>query len=82
MSTKAQAIRMEYPDTIPVDVGILPAMWIKYGAELQRLIDQYPQFFGGRQQDLEHIVEHLRPSYHKGVWVDEWGCRWESDDRQ
>ena len=79
MSNLIEAFRMESPSEIPVQFSILPAAWIKYGAELQRLIDQYPQFFGGRQQDLKHIVDHLRPSYHKGVWVDEWGCRWENE---
>jgi len=79
MSNLIEAFRMDSPAEIPVQVSILPAAWIKYGAELQRLIDQYPQFFGGRQQDLEHIVEHLRPSYRKGVWIDEWGCRWENE---
>ena len=41
MSTILQAARMEYPETIPVRIGILPATWIKYGAELQRLTEQY-----------------------------------------
>ena len=79
MSTKAQAIRMEYPDTIPVDVGILPAMWIKYGAELQRFVDQYPQFFHGLKKDLEHIEDDLPPSYRKGIYIDEWHCEWHNE---
>lgn len=76
MSTLAQAIRLEYPDTIPVTVGLLPAMWIRYGSELQRLVDQYPQFFNGLKMDLEHIEDHLPPSYRQGVYFDEWGCEW------
>ena len=67
---------MESPDEIPLSIGILPAAWIRYGAELQRLTDQYPQFFHGRQVDYEHIVDHLSGHYKKGVWVDEWGCEW------
>ena len=47
MSLLAQAVRMEYPETIPVAVGMLPAAWMKYGSELQKLVDQYPQFFHG-----------------------------------
>ena len=71
MATIAQAFRMESPDEIPLSIGILPAAWIRYGAELQRLTDQYPQFFHGRQVDYEHIVDHLSGHYKKGVWVDE-----------
>ena len=43
-----KAIKMQSPETIPVAVGMLPAMWLKYGAELQRIVDEYPQFFNGR----------------------------------
>ncbi len=76
MSTLAQAIRLEYPDTIPVSVSLLPAMWIRYGSELQRLVDQYPQFFHGLKMDLEHLEDNLPPSYRQGVYLDEWNCEW------
>ena len=76
MSSLAEAFRMESPETIPVDISILPAAWIRYGKELQRLTDQYPQFFGGKKTDYTHIADTLKGSYRKGVWVDEWGCEW------
>ncbi|MBR4235782.1 MAG: hypothetical protein IKR85_06940 [Clostridia bacterium] len=76
MSTLIEAIKRESPDTIPVSVGMLPAGWLKYGSELQRLFDQYPQFFGGRQQDLSKVKDVMPSSYHKGSFTDEWGCVW------
>ena len=79
MSDLTQAIRLEYPDTIPVGVSILPAAWIRYGEELQRLTDEYPQFFGGRQVDLAHVEDNLAPSYRKGIYIDEWGCEWHNE---
>ena len=79
MSNLIQAIRMQSPETIPVGINLLPAAWLKYGSELQRLIDQYPQFFGGRQVDLEHILDGMVSTYHKGTHVDEWGCVWENE---
>ena len=72
-----QAIRMESPDTLPVSINILPAAWIRYGKELQRLTDQYPQFFGGRQVDLDNIP--IPETYRKGTHVDEWGCIWQNE---
>ena len=78
-SLLAQAIRMEYPETIPVSVGMLPAAWMKYGQELQRLTDQYPQFFHGVKPDLSKIEENLPASYKKGVYIDEWGCEWHNE---
>jgi len=79
MSSLIQAARMEHPDTLPVSVGILPSAWLKYGSELQRLTDQYPQFFGGRQVDLDHLLENMPKTYRKGKHVDEWGCVWENE---
>lgn len=79
MSSLIQAARMEHPDTLPVSVGILPSAWLKYGKELQYLTDQYPQFFGGRQVDLEHLLENMPETYRKGKHVDEWGCVWENE---
>ena len=76
MSNLLEAFRMESPETIPVSISILPAAWMRYGEELQRLTDQYPQFFGGKQVDYKHIADTLKASYRKGVWVDEWGCEW------
>ena len=79
MSTLFEAFRMQSPETIPVTVGILPAAWMKYGAELQRLVDQYPQFFGGMKVDYEHIGDHLSPTYRQGINIDEWGCEWHNE---
>lgn len=78
MSTLEQAFRMGSPDTIPVSVSILPAAWLKYGEELQKLTLQYPQFFGDKPFDYRHAMDHYPASYHKGTLVDEWGCVWEN----
>lgn len=78
MADLIQAIKLEHPETIPVSVSILPAAWLKYGEELQRLVDQYPQFFGGMKVDLTKVKDNLVPQYRKGSSVDEWGCVWES----
>ena len=79
MSLLVQAIRMEYPETIPVSVGLLPAAWMKYGRELQKLVDQYPQFFNGLKVDLSKVEENLPASYRKGVYIDEWNCEWHNE---
>ena len=79
MSNLIQAIRMEHPDTIPVSLFILPAAWLKYGEELQRLVDQYPQFFGGMKKDLSRTLDEMPASYRKGIYVDEWNCEWHNE---
>ena len=79
MATLIQAIKMEHPEVIPVSVGILPSIWMKYGAEFGRIWDAYPQFFPGKKPDLEHITDILSPSYHAGTYIDEWNCVWSNE---
>lgn len=76
MSLLAQAIRFEHPETIPVKVSILPAAWFHYGNELLKLTNQYPQFFGDKKFDPDHIRETMAIKYQKGGYTDEWGCIW------
>ncbi len=75
-SLLAKAITYDRPETLPVSVGMLPAAWMKYGAELQRVINEYPQFFGEVEVDLDEIG--MPESYHSGSYTDEWGCVWEN----
>ena len=75
-----KAIKMQSPETIPVAVGMLPAMWLKYGEELQRIVDEYPQFFNGRKVDYEHPENIVGGTYRAGEHVDEWGCVWSNID--
>ena len=79
MSDLIQAIRMESPDTIPVKVSFLPSAWLKYRSDLQHLTDQYPQFFGGMQVDLDRILDSRPATYRKGTHTDEWGCVWQNE---
>ena len=78
MNVFHQAIRLEYPSRIPASASALPAVWMKYGKEFQRLADEYPQFFHGQQVDLEQIENNLDYRYRKGKWRDSWGCVWEN----
>lgn len=71
-----KAITYDFPQTLPISVGMLPAAWIKYGAVLQGVIDEYPQFFGDKHVDLSEIS--MPPSYRSGSFKDEWGCVWEN----
>lgn len=75
-SLLAKAITYDFPETLPVSIGMLPAAWMKYGAELQRVINEYPQFFGEVEVDLDEIG--MPESYHSGSYTDEWGCVWEN----
>ena len=74
-----QAIRMEQPETLPISISILPSAWFKYKDELQKLTDDYPQFFNGKKVEFEKLRENLRTTYREGKHTDEWGCVWENE---
>ena len=79
MSDFIKAIRLQYPETIPVSLNVLPAVWFKYGEEFQRLADDYPQFFHGQKIDVNNLLDHIPTTYRKGTHIDEWGCVWENE---
>jgi uroporphyrinogen-III decarboxylase len=70
-----KAIRYDYPDEIPIHIAVMPAVWFKYGAELEKLAKDYPDF-------IPHVPDYTNPStimgktYHQGTHTDEWGCIW------
>ncbi|MGI6745489.1 MAG: uroporphyrinogen decarboxylase family protein [Acutalibacteraceae bacterium] len=71
-----KAITYNYPETIPVSVGIQPAAWIRHRGELQRLLLDYPQFFPNPTFDENKIP--MSEQYRAGTHIDEWGCVWEN----
>lgn len=81
MSDLIQAIRMESPSVIPTGVSLLPAMWIHHGAEVERLVREYPQFFPeGYSVDYSDPMAIAQGTYKAGTHVDEWGCIWSNVD--
>lgn len=77
MDELLQAMTYSYPKRIPVSFSILPAAWLHYGKELKRLTDEFPDIVTNTP-DLAHIEDSLPATYHKGTFVDEWGCVWEN----
>jgi len=70
-----KAMTYSRPETIPVCVSLLPALWKKYPNEIRDITFRYPQFFGdlGEKYDYE---TYTPATYHEGKHVDEWGCVW------
>ncbi|GHU02796.1 hypothetical protein FACS1894147_05500 [Spirochaetia bacterium] len=70
-----KAMTFKHPETIPVGIGLLPALWKKYPKEIRDITTRYPQFFGdiGERYDYNKFTPQ---SYHEGTFTDEWGCVW------
>ena len=71
-----QAIRYQYPETIPVSVNCLPAAWLERSDDFQKIADEFPQFFNGFKYDPNNFSYIERYSAHR--WVDNWGCVWDN----
>jgi hypothetical protein len=70
-----KAMTWQSPETIPVSVSMLPALWKKYPREIKDISAGYPQFFGDISERYDY--EAFTPaSYHEGEFTDEWGCVW------
>ena len=70
-----KAMTYDYPEELPVSVGVLPALWIKHTKEMLEIAKRYPQFFGEINDDFD-FHNHIPRDYHMGSFTDEWGCVW------
>jgi len=70
-----KAITYRRPETIPVSVGLLPALWRKYPKEIRETATRYPQFFGDLSEKYDYET-YTPVTYHEGKHIDEWGCVW------
>ena len=63
------------PETIPVSIGILPSLWLKYPKEIREITARYRQFFGDLSERYDYNT-FTGETYHTGNHIDEWGCVW------
>ena len=70
-----KAMTYNYPETIPVSIGMLPALWKKHPVEIRAIVFRYPQFFGDLGEKYNYETSTPK-SYHEGEHIDEWGCVW------
>lgn len=69
----------DHPEQLPVLVGVLPSIFIKYGDKMKKLMLDYPDFFGESWQNY-NPYENMPKSYHKGKFTDPWGCVWSNEE--
>jgi len=74
-----KAATYKYPEVIPVSIGILPAVFIKYGDEIKKIIAKYKDLFGNDLLEY-NPYENMPKSYHKGQFTDPWGCVWTNEE--
>lgn len=76
-----KAVRFQSPDRIPLMHVWFPAVFDRYGSRrMKELYRKYPSDIAQYEKQLfASLCPGLGDStrYQKGVFVDEWGCKWE-----
>ncbi|MEI6788218.1 MAG: uroporphyrinogen decarboxylase family protein [bacterium] len=72
-----KAMNFEYPEAIPVSLGILPAAWMKYRDELNAIAKRHPTLLATKQSDNEYD-SIWSETYKAGRHIDAWGCVWDN----
>jgi len=75
MDNFLKAMTYNYPDEIPMRVGVMPAMWLRLGNEMVRFAKEYPDFIPNIP-DLSKPDEYIPKTHRVGSYTDEWGCVW------
>jgi len=74
-----KAATYDYPEEIPVGVGILPAAFIKYGDKLKKITAKYEDLLGSGWQNYDPY-KSMSERYRKGLKTDPWGCVWDNPE--
>ena len=74
-----KAITYQYPEQIPVGVGILPAAFIKHGDKMKKLTTKYQDLLGDWWQNYDPYRD-MPERYRKGEYTDPWGCVWSNEE--
>jgi len=73
-----KAATYQYPEQLPVGFGILPAVFIRYGDEVKKVLEKYEDLVGSWWQNYDPYA-NLAESYRKGGYTDPWGCVWSNE---
>lgn len=74
-----KVINFDYPEWIPASVSLMPATWIKYGEELEKIVLSHPSLFPDyKKGDYKEKINNLPARYRKGRIKDVWGIVWEN----
>lgn len=71
---RMKSMRWQKPEYIPVSVGMVPAVWVKYREELDAIVKNHPILFG--DQSAARNYDEVHGTYVVGHHVDAWGCVW------
>ena len=69
-----KVINYDHPEEIPIGVGTLPSVWLKYPDEMSEFAKRFPDFF--EYVDSDYDYNEYGQFYQSGSYADHWGCVW------
>jgi hypothetical protein len=73
-----KAMTYNHPETIPVGFGILPAVFMKHGDKVKKILAKHEDMLGDWWLNYDPYA-NLGESYKKGGYTDPWGCVWSNE---
>lgn len=77
MNDLLKAALYQYPEQLPISIGMLPALWRKYPTEMREITARFSNIFGNLSESYDYN-KYTPKSYHEGKLFDEWNCEWEN----
>ena len=77
-----RALEFRNPEWIPINFGMVPAVWYRYGRQLEEIVERHPLVFGG---DDRSGYSFDRAAYEpfaspNAYFRDDWGCVWHNTE--
>jgi len=73
---RLKSLKYQYPESIPLSAGILPAAWIKHRQALEGIVLRHPLVFGVQGDSPRDYDVITNKTYTAGTHIDAWGCVW------
>ena len=75
LNNRYRAMLFDTPGEIPVVIGFLPAVWMKYREQMHELTTSFPHLFSAADRD-KNDYDAVTGKYVEGNHIDAWGCVW------
>ncbi len=74
-------IQFDRPGWVPAEVGIMPAAWMKYREDIEKIVLRHGRLFPGYRKGSKDFDEIPGPLYEEGLHTDCWGSVWRNIQR-
>jgi uroporphyrinogen decarboxylase len=71
-----RALEFRHPAWVPINFDLMPAVWMRYGRDLEALVRRHPLIFGVHATRPSVSPGYAPFAQAQGTFRDDWGCLW------